>query len=179
MKMGVWIVKSLLTVFICVLLITACTSNCYGQSKFKCKKEYRLTTKDGMVYQGKLFKNTDDSLTLHKGEEITIALSNVESTYSIKRQTFLGIILGSAIGTGIGMYIANQWEEKQPQSDFYVPWGELVAMTLGGTIVGGFIGGMIGHNISSETEVKLEMLPLCSSSSGNIVPLKLNLVINF
>lgn len=169
--------KSLLSVFIYFVIIITFTSNAYCESKFKCGKEYRFITKDGIEYQGNLLKNNFDSLTLRKGT--TIALNNVESAYRVKRHAVLGAVLGSAIGTGVGIFVAKKWDEKQTHGwlEFHIE--EIAAIIIGGTVIGCITGGIIGHYTPSHYKFKLEMLPLCSFPSGDIMPVKLNLTYNF
>ena len=169
--------KSLLSVFICFVIIITFTSNAYCESKFKCGKEYRFITKDGIEYQGNLLKNDSDSLTLRKGT--TIALSNVESAYRVKRHAVFGAVLGSAIGTGVGIFVAKKWDEKQTHEWLEFHIGEIAAIIISGTVIGCITGGIIGHYTPSHYKFKLEMLPLCSSPSGDIMPVKLNLTYNF
>ncbi|MCH7879138.1 MAG: hypothetical protein IH914_07485 [candidate division Zixibacteria bacterium] len=169
--------KSLLSVFICFVIIITFTSNAYCESKFKCGKEYRFITNDGIEYQGHLLKNDSDSLTLRKGT--TIALSNVESAYRVKRHTVFGAVFGFAIGTGVGIFVAKKWDEKQTHEPFEFHIGEITSIIIGGAVIGCLTGGIIGHHTPSHYKFKLEMLTLCSSPYGDIMPVKLNLTYNF
>jgi len=45
--------------------------------------------------------------------------------------------------------------------------------------LGGVVGGIFGHNTQRLSPVQLEALPLCLSPSGDIIPVKMNLAINF
>lgn len=166
------------TIIFLAFIITLCPS-AHSQSSFKCGKEFRIETQDGITFQGKLLANDGNLLALrHKTSGLhTIELGDVASAYSVKRRTGTGILIGSLVGIGVGFMVGleiDQYGNYQmlPPANFM-----LQMVSLG--IFGGFMGGIIGHSIQRLGPVQLEALPICLSPSGDIIPLKVNFAINF
>ena len=150
----------------------------------RCGDEFRIETQDGTTFQGRLLSNNGNLLTLRHGASglHTIALEDVTSAFRVKRRTGSGILLGSVLGASVGGVAAKIWydkEKKKEQRWLWIPIAEIAGMIIGGTLVGGIVGGIIGHSTQKLGPVQLEALPMCASASGGLVPIKINLSINF
>jgi len=175
--------KVSLPIIICMILILSISSNTYSDDILKCGDEYRFISVDSISYQGKLNYSGVDSLILQDGT--LLYLNDLNNIYHVKRHTFYGILIGSAIGTGIGLLIAHQQKSKEDSNKGFADFGGIsekivggVIITLFGTLIGGSIGGVTGYNIKTLKEVKFELLPSCSSFE-NYNPINLRLTYNF
>jgi hypothetical protein len=176
---GHWAVEAISTLLICLTIVVVLTSNAMCDDELGCGKEFRFVTKDGVVYQGKLQSNTGTVLTLQTWQIDRIELSNVEQAFRIKRHTLAGVIFGSAIGTGVGVYTAAKWAENNPPKgwlDFQIE--EKVGITLACTIVGGVIGGILGH-LPAHENIEIDMIPICPSAARDMKPLHIGLTCRF
>ena len=175
---------------ICSTVILTLCHCAYSRSDLRCGDEFRIETQDGTTFQGKLLSNNGNLLALRHGASglHTIALEDVASAFRVKRRTGTGILIGSVFGTAVGLVAAkavnDNWECKKKEA--FGCLGEIddriatfVLITLAGGIVGGSVGGIIGHSTQRLGPVQLEALPMCISPSGNIVPIKINLAVNF
>ncbi len=174
---------------ICSAVILTLCPYAYSRSGLRCGDEFRIETQDGTTFQGKLLSNNGNLLALRHGASglHTIALGDVASAFRVKRRTGTGILIGSVFGTGVGLIIAKVVDHNREHKKglLEIP-GEIeetiatfVLITLAGGIVGGSVGGIIGHSTQRLGPVQLEALPMCTSPSGNIVPIKINLAVNF
>jgi len=174
---------------ICSTVFLALCHCAYSRSDLRCGDEFRIETQGGTTFQGKLLSNDGNLLALRHGASglHTIALGDVVSAFRVKRRTGTGILIGSVVGTGVGLIIAkvvdHNREHKKGLLEIPAEMGETLAtfmlITLAGGIVGGSVGGIIGHSTQRLGPVQLEALPMCFSPSGDIVPIKVNLTINF
>lgn len=144
------------------------------ESKFKCGDEYRITTNDGTKIKGRLLSNDGDTLTLKSGTKVAVV--DTKSVHNLKRHGLAGAMVGGLIGTVVGGSIAAQLPSRG-LLDFRI--GEKVAITLAGTFVLGISGAFIGHHRPSYKKVNIEILPLCSSPSGDVNQSVLRLTVNF
>jgi len=183
--------KTMTVAIICSVVILTLCPYAHSQKRHRqraeirfearCGDEFRIETQDGTTFQGRLLSNNGNLLTLRHGASglHTIALGDVTSAFRVKRRTVFGAVSGFAIGTGVGIFVAIKWDEKQTHERFEFHIGEIAAIIIGGTLVGGIVGGIIGHRTQKLGPVQLEALPMCASASGDIVPIKINLAINF
>jgi hypothetical protein len=167
----------------------------YCKSELGCGDVFRIETREGSIFQGKLKYNNGDSLSISGMSFLkansalsygargsyTIAVTDVTKLYRGKRKTWKGTLIGAAVGTAVGYVVElvdivqnPDWlfgSEKNAQ-----PNGQII---YGGIIIGAVIGGIIGHNSFWFNRVQLEMLPICLSSSDDLQTMKVNLTINF
>lgn len=188
--------KTMTAAIICSVVILTLCPYAHSQKRHRqraeirfearCGDEFRIETQDGTTFQGKLLSNNGNLLTLRHGASglHTIALGDVTSAFRVKRRTGSGILLGSVLGASVGSVAAKIWYDKENKKksngfNFFIPIAEIAAMVIGGTLVGGIVGSIIGHRTQKLGPVQLEALPMCASASGDIVPIKINLAINF
>lgn len=183
--------KTMTAAIICSVVILTLCPYAHSQKRHRqraeirfearCGDEFRIETQDGTTFQGKLLSNNGNLLTLRHGASglHTIALEDMTSAFRVKRRTVFGAVSGFAIGTGVGIFVAIKWDEKQAHEWLEFHIGEIAAIIIAGTLVGGIVGGIIGHRTQKLGPVQLEALPMCASASGDIVPIKINLAINF
>ncbi len=183
--------KTMTVAIICSVVILTLCPYAHSQKRHRqraeirfearCGDEFRIETQDGTTFQGRLLSNNGNLLTLRHGASglHTIALGDVTSAVRVKRHTVFGAVSGFAIGTGVGIFVAKKWDEKQAHKWLEFHIGEIAAIIIGGALVGGIVGGIIGHRTQKLGPVQLEALPMCASASGDIVPIKINLAINF
>jgi len=169
--------KVTIQIIICTIFILSISSNSYCEVKFKCGEEYRFITKDSIKYQGDLDTNDGSLIKLNDGTVIDIG--NIKSAYLVKRHSTRGFILGSFFGTLIGGFAAKIWDDHQSHGFLEFHFGEIFAITLSGTIIGGVTGTLLGHYNPGYQKIKIGLIPICSSRSGNITPPQLKLTYTF
>lgn len=160
---------SLLCISILSLItITSCASH---NGDLKCGKEYRISTKDSVTYQGNLRMSNGTMLILDTPKGGKLELSDADQAFRVERHTSVGIVAGSLIGGGLALYAVIEWAgAHQPEGflnfDFHIP--EAIGATFAGAVVGGVIGGLLGH-LPNYREVKIDMLPICEPESVDMM----------
>jgi hypothetical protein len=156
---------SLLCISILSLItITSCASH---NGDLKCGKEYRISTKDSVTYQGNLRMSNGTMLILDTPKGGMLELRDADQAFRVERHTLEGVLAGSLIGAGIGLYAAVEWFGPY-KSLLYTDPTEAVAGSILGAVVGGVIGGLLGH-IPAYKEVEIDMLPICEPESVDMM----------
>jgi hypothetical protein len=158
-----------------------------SRDHLKCGDEVRIKTQDGNEFQGKLGLAQGDSLGLQWGDRKnphrvqSIALSDVQTAYRLKRQTVTGLAVGALLGTVGGALVGGAIGSSQ-QSSGPMDFSGLeffIGGVAGGFFLGTVFGGIIGYNSPTLDQVKLDVVPACNASSKDMFPVKLKLAANF
>jgi hypothetical protein len=144
------------------------------------------------VIYGKLLSNENGILTLDydEGMEVlVIGQQEIIEISSLRRHTTEGAVFGVLLGGAIGVVAArsaNSNSDCENDGIMFSCLGEInsqiatgVALVGGGMIFGGIIGGALGNSSVSYKRIEFEAVPLCYTGSGDLLPFKMNLSINF
>ncbi len=173
-----------ITSIICLTLILSLCPRAHSQSGLRCGDEFRIETQDGTMFQGDLRWNDGDFLVLWNATSgsHTIWLSDVRSVFLVKRNTAMGIFIGSVAGIGLGLatvWAVNSNREQGDLGEIGSRIAEGVAITFVGGVVGCLVGEHLGQSSQRLREVQLEALPTCFSPSRDMIPLRVKFAFNF
>lgn len=139
-----------------------------------------LTPFDSTTLVGKLLMYQNGEVTLDCGKsvgELSLQSHEILEIYSVRRYTTLGVILGAAIGGGLGILAAKSTSNNRDcENEWFGCLGDLnsqintgIILVGGGVLVGGIGGGILGHSIISRRRVSIDALPSCVA--GNEISL--------
>ena len=174
-----------------IAVIMSLCPNASGQSDLLCGNEYRIETKDGATFQGTLLSNNGNLLALGPGASglHTVALADVANVFRVERRAGQGAQTGAILGTVLGCAVALAWYRHRDEEictldgrrcvDADRQRAEFVAIAMAGTCAGALVGYIIGHSTQRLDAVKLEALPMCATSSGDLPPIRISFVVYF
>jgi len=159
-------------IIICSAIILSSSCNTYGGNNLHCGDEFRIETREGTTFQGKLLKNMGHSLVFRNYfdtlELSIIPLEDVTTIYHIKSMSRKCAMIGILSGGVAGFAVAVS-KEYPSETGLFMSGTELwdgIGITLCGAVIGGVIGGIIGRKIVRCREIQLEALPMCRTKSG-------------
>ncbi|UCC43368.1 MAG: hypothetical protein JSU65_09490 [Candidatus Zixiibacteriota bacterium] len=174
------------TIISLTVILILCPS-VYSQTALRCGDEIRIETHSGMILQGKLRHNAGTLLFLECGRagRQRVALNDVAKACRIKRGTGTGMLLGAVAGAGAGVLAVRIISERACHEgtccwdNFGIGLPATFIAFVGGTVAGAALGGTIGHSIVRTDEVRLDIAPMCTTSTGSLEPVGVTLGLRF